>query len=259
MRPFNYSDFESQFMDINYIQMLQRPRLRFFKGCKKVLDAACGPGFFLELLKEAGIEAVGVDRNEEIIRKVMAKGLQVIHSDIFDYLEKVEESFGGIFCSHLLEHLPFDRVVRLIELMIKKVEPGGVLVLVFPNSASIRLHLFGFWRDPEHVRFYTGDLIASLCKYYGLTLEYSNQEETPNRLEVPRIDPIPALPSTSGWRKLFGNSEDKSEALVQELNQKIGDFNRKMDAFSEALNKIWAWDDEVVLVGRKSLTGEGKG
>jgi len=257
MRPFNYSDFESQFMDINYIQMLQRPRLRFFKECKRVLDAACGPGFFLELLKEAGIEAVGVDRNEEIVEKVKLKGLKVIHSDIFDYLENVGESYGGIFCSHLLEHLLFDRVVRLIELLIEKLEPGGVLVLVFPNSASIRLHLFGFWRDPEHVRFYTGDLIASICRYYGLTLEYSNQEETPNHLEVPRIDSMPIVPRRSGWRRFFETSPDRTEALVQEFNQKIDAFNRKMGAFSEALNKIWAWDDEVVLVGRKSLTTEG--
>ena len=83
MKPFDYSDFESQFMDRDYIQMLQRPRVRFFKDCKKVLDLACGPGFFLELLKEAGIEAVGVDRNEGIVEKVRLKQLKVIHSDLF--------------------------------------------------------------------------------------------------------------------------------------------------------------------------------
>ena len=257
MRPFNYSDFESQFMDINYIQMLQRPRVRFFKESKKVLDAACGPGFFLELLKEAGIEAVGVDRNEEIVEKVKLKGLKVIHSDIFDYLENVGESYGGIFCSHLLEHLLFNRVIRLIELLIKKLEPGGVLVLVFPNSASIRLHLFGFWRDPEHVRFYTGDLIASICRYYGLTLEYSNQEETPNRLEVPRIDSMQVAPHVPGGEDYSKPPRTGLRPLFRSSIRRSMQFNRKMGAFSEALNKIWAWDDEVVLVGRKSLTTEG--
>jgi len=44
MRPFNYSDYESQLMDQDYIRMLQGPRVRFFKDCKKVLDLGSGPG-----------------------------------------------------------------------------------------------------------------------------------------------------------------------------------------------------------------------
>ena len=89
----------------------------------------------------------------------------------------MEERYDGIFCSHLMEHLPFDRVTRLVELITTRLDPGGVLALVFPNPGSIRLHLFGFWRDPEHVRFYNGNLIASVCQHYGLEMEYSNEEE----------------------------------------------------------------------------------
>ena len=251
MKPFSYSDYESQLMDCEYIKMLQRPRVRFFKDCKRVLDLACGPGVFLELLKEAGIKAVGVDRNEEIIKKARLKDLDVIQADIFDYLEKGEERFDGIFCSHFLEHISFDRVVRLIELITKKSDQGGVLVFVLPNPGSIRLHLFGFWRDPEHVRFYTGNLIASVCQHYGFSVEYSNEEETPNLLETPRLEPISALPSVSHWKRFFGHKDDKAENVLLDLNRKIEAFNQKMEKFSEAANKMWARDDEVVLVFRK--------
>ena len=41
------------------------------------------------------------------------------------------------------------------------------------------------------------------------------------------------------------------EAIVQELNQRIDVFNREMERFSEALNKMWSRDDEVVLAFRK--------
>jgi len=251
MKPFDYSHFESQFMDIQYIQMLQRPRVRFFKDCKRVLDLACGPGFFLELLKEAGIEAVGVDRNESIVEKVRLKELKVIHSDVFHYLESVEENNDGIFCSHLLEHLPFNDVVRLIELITKRLDLGGVFVIVLPNPGSIRLHLFGFWRDPEHVRFYTGNLIASICQHYGLRVEYTNEEETPNLLETPCLEPISGLPSISRSKGFLGRREDRAEILLMELNKKIEAFNQKMERFSEAVNKLWSRDDEVVLVCRK--------
>jgi SAM-dependent methyltransferase len=247
MRPFRYSDYETQLMDSEYIRILQRPRVRFFDGCKRVLDVACGPGIFLELLREAGIEALGVDRDEKIVEKARLKNLNVIQADIFDYLEEVEEGHDGIFCSHLLEHLPFDQVVRSIELITKRLDPGGVVVFVLPNPGSIRLHLFGFWRDPEHVRFYTGSLIASVCQHYGLNVEYSNEEETPNLLETPRIEPI----SMSPPRRLFNRRQNRMDVFLQEFNKKIEEFNRKMEMFSEAINKVWSRDDEVVLVGRK--------
>ena len=251
MKPFRYSDYESRLMDLDYIRMLQRPRVQFFKGCQRVLDLACGPGVFLELLREAGIEAIGVDRDEEIVKKARQKDLNVIQADIFDYLERTEESYEGIFCSHLLEHLPFDRVTLFIEWIAKRLVPGGILVFVLPNPGSIRLHLFGFWRDPEHVRFYTGNLIASVCQHYGLSVEYSNEEETPNLLETPRLEPISGLPSVSRWKRFLGHRENRAEILLLELNRKIEEFNQKIEKFSEAVNKMWARDDEVVLVCRK--------
>jgi O-antigen chain-terminating methyltransferase len=238
-------------MDLDYIRMLQRPRVQFFKGCQKVLDLACGPGVFLELLRETGIEAIGVDRDEEIVEKARQKDLKVIQSDIFDHLEKAEERYDGIFCSHLIEHLPFHHVVRLVELTAMRLDPGGVFVSVLPNPGSIRLHLFGFWRDPEHIRFYTGNLIASVCRHYGFEVEYSNEEEVPNLLETPRLDPISGLPSVSRWKRFLGHREDREQILFLELNRKIEEFNQKMERFSEAVNKVWARDDEVVLVCRK--------
>jgi SAM-dependent methyltransferase len=251
MKPFHYSDYESQLMDQDYIRMLQRPRVRFFKECKKVLDLGSGPGVFLELLNEAGIEAVGVDRSEAIVEKAKRKGFRAIHSDLFEYLRTTEDRYDGIFCSHLLEHLPFGEVVRLIEEIVARLLPGGTLVFVFPNPGSIRLHLFGFWRDPEHVRFYTGSLISSVCRHYGLEVEYSNEEETPNQLRTPRLEPVSFPSSNQGWKKLFCDKKGDIESFLREFNGRVEVFNREMESFSEALNKIWSRDDEVVLALRK--------
>jgi len=238
-------------MDLGYIRMLQRPRVQFFEGRQRVLDLACGPGVFLELLREAGIEATGVDRDEENVKKAREKGLKVIQSDIFDYLKRTQECFDGIFCSHLLEHLSFDRVIQSVEWIVRRLDPGGKVVFVLPNPGSIRLHLFGFWRDPEHVRFYSGGLIASVCRHYGLDVEYSNEEETPNSLETPRLEPISVPPSLSRWKGFWGRKEDGTRILLMELNKKIEAFNQEMVRFSEAVNKVWARDDEVVLVCAK--------
>ena len=251
MRSFNYSDYESRLIDLEYIRMLQRPRVRFFKDCKKVLDLGCGPGIFLELLKESGIHAVGVDRNEAIVAKARLKGLDIIHSDLSEYLDESKEAFDGIFCSHILEHLPFEEVVRLIEKIAIRLLPGGMIVFVLPNPGSIRLHLFGFWRDPEHVRFYTGNLIASVCQHYGLKVEYSNEEETPNSLETPRLGLVSMPPPDSDWKGIFQGKKGELELFFQGFNKEVEAFNQKMERFSEAVNKIWSRDDEVVLGLRK--------
>jgi hypothetical protein len=80
-------------------------------------------------------------------------------------------------------------------------------------------------------------------------VEYSNEEETPNLLETPLLEPISARPSASIWKR-FGKGK-RTEILLLELNRKIEEFNQKMERFSEAMNKVWARDDEVVLVCRK--------
>lgn len=247
MEPFRYSDYESRLVDREYIRLLQKPRVRFFKGCRKVLDIACGSGVFLELLKEEGIEGIGVDRDEGIVRKAILKGLNVVQEDIFHFLKNVKDSYDGIFCSHFLEHLDFERVKELIGLISERLEGEGNLVIVTPNPASIRLHLFGFWRDPEHVRFYSGTLLQAICEHYHFKVLYSNEEETPHRLEIPRIEPLP----TAHSKRFFYKSSGPSEHLVHELNQRFEKFNREMENFTEILNKIWSREDELVLVFKK--------
>ncbi len=43
------------------------------------------------------------------------------------------------------------------------------------------------------------------------------------------------------------------EIFLRQLNKQVETFNQEMERFSEALNKIWSRDDEVVLVLRKSF------
>jgi len=49
------------------VTRIQGPYVRLFTevGARKVLDLGSGRGLFLELLKEAGIEAHGVDSDEQ--------------------------------------------------------------------------------------------------------------------------------------------------------------------------------------------------
>jgi SAM-dependent methyltransferase len=276
MRPFEYADYEADptLRDPQVIAAMQAPYVDFFKGCRRVLDLACGSGIFLDLLGKAGIGAVGVERNEQVAAAARARGLEVIHSDAFDYLATAGERFDGIYCSHFIEHVTFDRLLLLIELIASRLEQGGRLVLVFPNPESIRMQLFGFWKDPEHVRFYHADLIESVCRHYGLPVETTNKDDVPQLLgpltfEPPRLDgwgqegPMPgdpaareARPVHSGllgqlMRRLGVVTRHDLERFGEGLGKSVVEYNLRARRATDALNQIWSKPDEIVMVCHK--------
>jgi SAM-dependent methyltransferase len=144
--------------------------VRYFEGGGRVLELGPGRGEFLGLLGEAGIEAVGVDVDEGMVRLARAAGLDVELGDAVDYVERVAEpgSFGGVFSAHFVEHFPTRQVERLLAGCRRVLAPGGRMVAVTPNPASYPVLSHDFWRDPTHVRFYDLPLLEFLCRRAGL-------------------------------------------------------------------------------------------
>jgi len=144
--------------------------LPYFADAGPVLELGPGRGEFLGLLREAGIEAVGVDLDEGMVALARSRGLAVDHGDAIRYLEEVAEpgSFGGVFSAHFVEHLPTAEVERLLAGCARVLAPGGRLVAATPNPASYPVLSHDFWRDPTHVRFYDLPLLDFLCRRAGM-------------------------------------------------------------------------------------------
>jgi predicted TPR repeat methyltransferase len=145
----------------------QQRLLRHFQGCHAVLDIGCGRGVMLDLLREAHIPASGVDLMPEAVAYCRAKGHQVDEGDAVTYLEGRAGRYDGIFCSHVIEHLDFDRAERFIDLVAQALRPGGVLVIVTPNSRDIAVMGEVFWLDPTHRRPYPAELIEAMLTERG--------------------------------------------------------------------------------------------
>ena len=81
-----------------YVREGQRFYVEKFRGCADVLDAGCGRGEFLELMKEAGIPARGIDLSEEMVALCRRKGLTAEAADMFSYLtDLADQSIDGDF------------------------------------------------------------------------------------------------------------------------------------------------------------------
>lgn len=159
--PYDFSG--SQDKIIGY----QKKFLKFFKQCKKVLDIGSGEGIFLKLLREKGIEGVGVDSYLPAVEACRKNGFTVYNEDALSFLANTKEKFDGIFCSHLIEHLKYEEFLKFIDLARNVLAEKGTIVLVTPNSESLWVVLRIFWLDPTHVRMYPGKLLSSVLKAHG--------------------------------------------------------------------------------------------
>lgn len=135
------------------IKKKQQSYLSVFKGASNVLDIACGRGEFLEILRKEGIKSFGIDINEDMIYVCKDKNLDVIQVDALAYLSSIKDaSLGGIFASHVIEHLTNDKIIELLKLCFVKLKTGAYFVLETPNPLSIIVSATNFYRDLSHIR-----------------------------------------------------------------------------------------------------------
>jgi 2-polyprenyl-3-methyl-5-hydroxy-6-metoxy-1,4-benzoquinol methylase len=149
----NYFVFEEKFRGPRKeIKKRQSAFLEYFKGCKKVLDIGCGRGEFLELLQENGIEAQGVDMDEDMVGYCRSKGLKVMRTDAVSFLEVQEDkSLDGIFLDQVVEHLEPAYLVKMLELCYKKLNYGYHIVVETVNPLSLT-SFANFYIDMTHKR-----------------------------------------------------------------------------------------------------------
>lgn len=267
---FDYALYELMQRDHPLLYAQQKNRAIHFKGCQKVLDLGCGVGVFLDVLRSEKVPAVGVERNSDIVLYGRGMGLDIIEADALDFLSSTTNKYDGIYCSHFIEHLPFDAVKNLIHLISEKLQVGGVLVLAFPDPESIRAQLLGFWRDPEHVRFYHSHLVITLARAFGMECEWSSYDEQPHN-----VIPFPLEPAE--LRRPGGDKENvsrngflekvlnyfglASKKQLENMEKKMKhwclqqeDFNNSIENRTDTLwsvNNTWGWNDDVTLRFRK--------
>ncbi len=167
---FDYLAFEDRFRgpeeDVRERQARHADRLAATEG--PVADIGCGRGEFLELMRDRGVAAVGVDASAEMVGIAGEKGLDAELGDAFAWLAAREAgTLGGIIVSHVVEHLwPADQV-RLARLCAGALRPGGVLVIETPNPKSLIAGAINFWCDPTHLRPVYPETLAFILERTG--------------------------------------------------------------------------------------------
>lgn len=116
-----------------------------------VLDLGCGRGEWLELLRDRGLTGRGIDNNRVFVDICLGRGLDVMEGDVMDVLRTLPSgTLGAVTGFHIVEHLPFDVLVRLLDEARRLLVPGGLLALETPNPENLQVATQLFYMDPTH-------------------------------------------------------------------------------------------------------------
>jgi glycosyltransferase involved in cell wall biosynthesis/SAM-dependent methyltransferase len=189
-RTGTYDAFEDIFRGPeHFIRDRQRRYLDLLGDREPVLDIGCGRGEFLDLLRERGLEYAGIDPDPDMVGRCRAKGHE--HVDLADansYLEKcADDSIGAIFCAQVIEHMPYEELLRFYGLGLRKLEPGGLLILETVNPHSVPA-LKTFWVDPTHQHPLFPEVALALCEISGFESAYVFHPNGKGQVEVDRYE-----------------------------------------------------------------------
>ena len=153
-----YVSFEDRFRGTQAdIKERQRVYLPYIQEALKntdnapVLDVGCGRGEWLELLKESRINAKGVDINRIMVTQAKELGLDVEEADVVEYLKSQKtNSLSAITGFHIIEHLPFEVMIKLFDESLRLLKASGIVIFETPNPENLIVGACNFYMDPTH-------------------------------------------------------------------------------------------------------------
>lgn len=132
----------------------------------RVADVGCGPGYFLDLLRDRGVAGFGIDNDPQMVAAARRRGHDAVLGD-HKTLASMPEAFTGVHLSHVIEHLWGDEAVELLEGTKIALSTGGMVIVRTPNWGNAAVRHGGFWLDHTHKRPYPRELIEKMLVDLG--------------------------------------------------------------------------------------------
>lgn len=196
---FKYVGFEDRFRGS---QAVIRARLAdympLFAGASRVVDIGCGRGELLDLFREAGVDAHGVDVNASMVEICRERGLSAERAGAVEFLEQQPDaSLGGLIAIQVVEHLEPAYLTRLLDVAFHKLRPGAPLVLETLNPACWVAFFESYIRDVTHRWPLHPDTLHYLTQAAGFP-----DVQVQMRAPVPAADKLDHLPAPAPGQSL---------------------------------------------------------
>ena len=98
----------------------------------KALDLGCGEGFYSEYLRKKGYFTIGIDNNEEMLKRAIGKYNKLFKLDVQNGLPFPNNCFNLVLAIYILEHLK--NPVKTIKEIRRVLKKGGRAIIAVPNG-----------------------------------------------------------------------------------------------------------------------------
>ena len=191
-----------------------------------LLDVGCGAGLLLQIARENGWNAHGLDVSESSVKHVRTLGLEVFQGEL-NQAGFETERFDVITAVEFVEHL-VDPMTVVSEVH-RVLRPGGLFWLTTPHAGSLTARLKGLsWRSispPEHLQLFSIEGMRKLLLRAGFRDVH---------FETTGIDPLEL------WRRSAVETPNQnSEALESKyrLNEAMTSSNSRR-LLKDSLNAV---------------------
>jgi len=215
---YKYVGFEDLFRGSQEdVRQRQGDYVELFRGAADVLDIGCGRGEFLDVLREAGVTARGIDVNRAMVDACRERGLLAEEADALAYLESVpDRSLGGIFCAQVVEHLPPGYLIRVLETAFHKLRPGATIALETINPSCWIAFFESYVRDLTHRQPVHPDTLKYLLRSSGF-----QQIEIRYRSPYPDAEKLQQAGASADESRALRELLDTHNANIARLNSLI--------------------------------------
>ena len=206
--------------------------LPLLRGSAPVLDLGCGRGELLLMLRDAGVDAVGVEADPALVQAARRRGLEVIEGDCAEVLGDQQSShWGAVTAIHLMEHLEAAVALSLLHEVRRILRPGGIFLAECPNPRNLRVGASEYWIDPTHRRPLMPETLELFVSAAGL--------------EVERLGYLHPFPD----EERLANGQDLSTEA--ETSEEVSALARRVDRLTGRLDELLNGPRDFFVVASK--------
>jgi SAM-dependent methyltransferase len=194
---------------------------------KKILDAGCGGGAYVEFLAQKGLEVTGLDKHDQFLQLAREEGRigTYIQGDITN-LPFPDKAFDCTYCFDVLEHVNDNLAIKELARV-----TANRLIIAVPKEDEV-MHNFNLtflhYQDKTHLRNYTESSLKELfCNINNCNIKIFPELAIPTQNLVREliqfnVDDFAKNHMRSSilkikLRRFFGFGNSNSQSLYQEF------------------------------------------
>ncbi len=134
----------------------------------QILVVSCGPGYLLNVLKQAGYANVlGIDSDARKIEPGLARNLNCRPAGAFPFLTGTQERYDVIIPEQELNHLTMSETIDFLNLCRTRLKPNGLLIVYGLNGANPLVGSENLSQNIDHFYTFTEHSLKQLLQLSG--------------------------------------------------------------------------------------------